>query len=428
MLVTSSMTARRGLLAASLLAFAIALLVPAAASAQLVARAMVTIKDAATDAPLEGAKVTFAYKDTNYKETRSTNKKGQVTFTLRDGPVEYAITIEREGYNPANSNLKPVIGQVINQTYKIDALNSAPPTPTVDPEAKLTPAEETFNQGVLQLQGGDLAGAQAKFEEALRLDPALVAADSALGGIFIENKEFAAAEASARKVIAAEPRNPRGHRLLYEALRGQSKNDAAEEELKVLVDLEKGGDTTAMLYNEGAEALRLGDAKTARERFEKVLELKPDLEQVRGPLMVIYIKSKEYEKAAAMADLVLSTKPNDVTAKRVRYDAYKGLGDTAKAKEAFDALASADPKVLIKGLYEDAQTAFNNNDSAGALKLLDEINSIDPNVAKAWYLRGLCLVNLGKNTEGKAALEKFVALAPNDSQAAAARDMLKYLK
>ncbi len=67
MLVTSSMTAHRGLLAASLLAFAIALLAPAAASAQLVARAMVTIKDAATDAPLEGAKVTFAYKDTNYR-------------------------------------------------------------------------------------------------------------------------------------------------------------------------------------------------------------------------------------------------------------------------------------------------------------------------------------------------------------------------
>ncbi len=151
-------------------------------------------------------------------------------------------------------------------------------------------------------------------------------------------------------------------------MRGQSKADAAEDELKVLVELEKGGDTTAMLYNEGAEALRLGDAKTARERFEKVLELKPDLEQVRGPLMVIYIKGKEYEKAAAMADLVLSTKPNDVTAKRIRYDAYKGLGDTAKAKEAFDALATADPKVLIKGLYEDAQAAFNNNDIGGRLE------------------------------------------------------------
>ncbi len=29
-----------------------------------------------------------------------------MTFTLRDGPVEYAITIEREGYNPATSNLQ----------------------------------------------------------------------------------------------------------------------------------------------------------------------------------------------------------------------------------------------------------------------------------------------------------------------------------
>jgi tetratricopeptide (TPR) repeat protein len=189
-----------------------------------------------------------------------------------------------------------------------------------------------------------------------------------------------------------------------------------------------GGDVTAMLYTDGAEALRLGDTKTARERFEKVMEIKPDLEQVRNPLMVIYIKSKEYGKAAAMAEQILVSKPNDVTAKRIRYDAYKGLGDTAKAKEAFDALAAADPKVLIKGLYDDAQKAFNGNDTQGALALLDQINSIDPNVAKAWYLRGLCLVNLGKNGEAKAALEKFLALAPNDSQAGAAKDMLKYLK
>lgn len=426
MLATTSLKVRNGLAAASLLAAM--LFAPVLAQAQLIARAMVTIKDAATDGPIEGATVTFVFKSTNYKEVRKTNKKGQVTFTLRDGPVPYEVSIEREGYNPATTTLQPVIGQVINPTYRLDPMNAAPATPTVDETAKLTPAQETFNAGVGLLQSEDLAGAQAKFEEALRLDPTLVAADSALAGIHLDNKDFAAAEASASKVVAAEPRNPRGHRLLYEALRGLNKGDAAEQELKVLLDLEKGGDVTAMLYNEGAEALRLGDTKTARERFEKVLELKPELEQVRSPLMVIYIKSKEFEKAATMAEQVLATKPNDVTAKRIRYDAYKGLGDAAKAKEAFDQLAVADPKVLIKGLYEDAQTAFNNSDSVAALALLDQINSIDPNVAKAWYLRGLCLVNLGKNTEGKAALEKFLALAPNDSQAGAARDMLKYLK
>lgn len=427
-MLVASTKQKTGLVLASLIAAAAALLSPPAAEAQLVVRAIVTIRDSATDAPIEGAKVTMSFDETNYKDSRQTNKKGQITFTLKNGPVDYGVEIEAPGYNPAKSSLRPVTGQVVNQTYRIDPVNSPAAAPEADPNAKLTPAQETFNAGVLLLQSDDLAGAQGKFEEALRQDPTLVAAESALGGIHVENKDFAAAEASARKVIAADARNPRGQRLLYEALRGQGKNDEADKVLEILVDLEKGGDATALLYNEGAEALRLGDTKTARDRFEKVLELKPDLEQARNPLMVIYIRSKEYAKAVQMAEAVLVTKPNDVTAKRIRYDGYRALGDEAKTKEAFDALAAADPKVLIKGLYDDAQAAFNANDSQKALQLLNQIDQIDPNVGKAQYLRGLTLLNLGKNVEAKAALRKFLELTPNDPQAGVAKQMLAELK
>lgn len=423
----SKMKTHQTLLAASLLVLGLTTALPPAAQAQATARAMVTIKDAATDAPIEGAKVTFSFKPTSFSETRETNKKGQATFTLRDGPVDYKIAIEKEGYNPANSQMRPVTGQTLQQVFRIEPLQR-PAETAVDPNAKLTPAQETFNQGVLALQSGETAAAQGKFEEALRLDPKLVAAESALGGIYLENKEFAAAEASARKVVASDANNPRGQRLLYEALRGQGKADEAKEILKVLVDLEKDGDATALIFNEGTEALRLGDNKTARERFEQALQLKPDLDQARGALMVLYIKAKDYANAAAAAEALLARRPNDVTAKRVRYDAYKGLGDTVKAKEAFDILAAADPKVLIKGLYDEAQAAFNNGDTQTAMGLLDQIQSIDAENPKAFYLRGLCLTNLGKNAEAKTNLEKFLALAPNDPQAKTAKEMIGYLK
>ena len=423
----SRMKTHKTLLAASLLVLGLTTALPPAAQAQSTARTMVTVKDASTDAPIEGAKVTFSFKPTSYTETRETNKKGQVTFTLRDGPVDYKVLIEKDGYNPANSQMRPVTGQTLQQVFKIEPLQR-PAETAVDPNAKLTPAQETFNQGVLALQSGENMAAQGKFEEALRLDPTLVAAESALGGIYLENKEVAAAEASARKVVASDANNPRGQRLLYEALRGQGKADEAQEILKVLVDLEKDGDATALIFNEGTEALRLGDNKTARERFEQALQLKPDLDQARGALMVLYIKSKDYTNAAAAAEAMLVRRPNDVTAKRIRYDAYKGLGDTVKAKEAFDILAAADPKVLIKGLYDEAQAAFNNGDTQTAMGLLDQIQSIDAENPKAFYLRGLCFTNLGKNAEAKMNLEKFLALAPNDPQAKTAKEMIGYLK
>lgn len=423
----SRMKIQKTLLAASLLVLGLTTALPPAAQAQATARTMITVKDAATDAPIEGAKVTFSFKPTSFSETRETNKKGQVTFTLRDGPVDYKVAIEKEGYNPANSQMRPVTGQTLQQIFKIEPLQR-PATTVADPTAKLTPAQEAFNQGVLALQSGETAAAQGKFEEALRLDPTLVAAESALGGIHLEAKDFAAAEASARKVVANDANNPRGQRLLYEALRGQGKADEAKEVLKLLVDLEKDGDATALIFNEGTEALRLGDNKTARERFEQALQLKPDLDQARGALMVLYIKTKDFANAAAAAEALLLRRPNDVTAKRVRWDAYKGLGDTVKAKEAFDILAAADPKVLIKGLYDEAQAAFNNGDTQTAMGLLDQIQSIDAENPKAFYLRGLCFTNLGKNAEAKASLEKFLALAPNDPQAKTAKEMIGFLK
>ena len=40
-----------------------------------------------------------------------------------------------------------------------------------------------------------------------------------------------------------------------------------------------GGDTVAMLYNEGVAALQVGDNQTAKARFVEALELKPELEE-----------------------------------------------------------------------------------------------------------------------------------------------------
>lgn len=414
-------------LLASLLLSSLVAVWPREACAQVV-RAQITIKDAATEAPIAGAKVTMSYKSTNYSDTRASNKKGLATFTLRDGPVEYDVAIEAEGYNPATSKLRPVLGQVVNQTFHIDPVGGAAAAPKADETGKLTPAQETFNEGVLALQSGELAAAQGKFEEALRLDPTLLPAESALAGVYLETKDYAAAEASARKVATADPRNPRGQRLLYDALRGQGKTDAAQEVFEVLKGLEEGGDLTALVYNEGTEALRLGDTKTARARFEQALQLNPDLDQARGALMVIYINAKEYALAVAAAEKILEKRPNDINAKRIRYDGYRRLDDKAKAKEAFDALAAADPKVLIKGLFDEAQAAFNNGDTAGAMAALDEILTIDPEHAKTYYLRGLCFTNLGKNADAKASLEKFIALAPTDPMAKTAKEMIGFLK
>ena len=92
MLVSSCRKPKSGLLIASLLAFAIAVLSPLEAAAQMIVRATITVKDSATQEPIEGAKVTIVFKETNFTDTRNTNKKGQSIFTLRNGPSVHPVS------------------------------------------------------------------------------------------------------------------------------------------------------------------------------------------------------------------------------------------------------------------------------------------------------------------------------------------------
>jgi tetratricopeptide (TPR) repeat protein len=125
---------------------------------------------------------------------------------------------------------------------------------------------------------------------------------------------------------------------------------------------------------------------------------------------------------------VLARDPNDLRALRLRHDAYGRLGDKAKEKEAFEALAKADPKALASALLDSGIAKFNANDSAGAIADLTQVVEIAPESANAHYYLGLCYANTSKPAEAKTHLQRFIELAPDDPNAGAAREMLKYLK
>lgn len=393
--------------------------------AQAPARVTVVIKDELADTPIDQATVEISLKSINFKDTRKTNKKGQATFTVQDAGPSYDVVIEAEGYNPANSSLKAVFGKSTMITFTLIKLNATPVATGV--AAKLTPAQEVFNAGVLEQQAGNVAAAKEKFLQAVGLDPQLNDGYSALAGIYLNEGNAQKALESALVVTQTDPSNSRAVRMLYEAQKMLGLSEEAKLTLEKISELEKGGDAYALFYNEGADAARVGDFKVARERLEKALELKPDLIQATNTLMVVYINMKDYAKAAAAAEGVLALRPDDLVAKRIRWDAYNRMGDAAKAQEAFTVLAAADPKVLIKELFTEAEKQFNNGKSEEALAKLTQILAIDANHPRSHYLTGLCYVNLGQNAKAKEHLQKFLEIAPNDQNAKTAKEMVGFL-
>src|SRR5688572_12163013 len=184
----------------------------------------------------------------------------------------------------------------------------------------------------------------------------------------------------------------------------------------------------AAAFNEGATAFNAQDFATAKTKFQEAITLNPNLPQAYQAMGRVHLAEKNYQEAAAMAEKVLALAPADAKAQALAYEAYIGLGDKAKAKQFEQALAAANPKVAAVNFYNQGAELFNAGKPAEALPVLEKALAADPENAKIHNLLGLCYVNTGNNAKAKEHFEKFVAMAPNDPEAAAAKEMLQYLK
>lgn len=397
----------------------------AALYAQAYARLALTLVDK-DEKPIEGVKVTVTCDAIpGFNEVQTTDKRGKVNFAFVDGTQTYSFKFEREGYDATSTTVKPEIRTTTRRTFTLEDTGTSKPEPTG--KIVYTQAETTFNEGVGLLKEGNHSAAKEKFLEALRLDPKLILAESALAGIYLEEKDYPAAIASAQKLVAAEPGNPRGYRILYDSYKASGKNAEAEEVFVQLKGLGAEGDTVAMIYNEGVASLKLGDTNAARARFLEALQLNPELVQAHEALAILYGNEKNYAEAIVHAEKALVHKPDSRTLKQVSYDAYKALGDQAKAEAMFQQLIAGDPKAMSSQLFNQGSEAFNAGKTQEALDLFEKSLQADPTNARAHYQLGLCYVNLDQKAKAKEHLQKFIALAPTDPEVEAAKSMLAYL-
>jgi tetratricopeptide (TPR) repeat protein len=195
-----------------------------------------------------------------------------------------------------------------------------------------------------------------------------------------------------------------------------------------------GADQAVLAYNEGVAALKGGNTAAAVTKFEEAAKLNPSLAEAQAVLAEVYLDLKRYGDALAAADRYLALKPGDTRGLRARYDALKGAGDQEKAREALEALNAADPKSQETAAYfynEGAErTRVGKHDEAvGFFEKAVAIAPDDPRFAKAHYIVGLAYAkDESKKAQAREHLQKFLQLAPNDSDAGTAKEMLEYLK
>ena len=208
------------------------------------------------------------------------------------------------------------------------------------------------------------------------------------------------------------------------AVKGQAPPIPAAAETKELAA--KGG--YVKIYNTGVGALESGDIGGAERMFMEVLEKKTDYGPAWGGMARVYWKQERWPEALEYALKSVELNPDDTLISQVLYAAYSGLGRKKEAAEILATMAADDPEKAGKNLFNQAADLYNQGDTAGAKPILQQVVAADPDNGKAYYMLGLCYISEGANDEARAALNKFLEIAPNDPDIATAKEMISYLE
>lgn len=185
------------------------------------------------------------------------------------------------------------------------------------------------------------------------------------------------------------------------------------EEQKAQAQKIEGQNKAVTAYNEGVGLIQANNLDGAVAKFQEALQIDPNLAQAYGVLADIHLKQNRWAEALAAAEKYAELKPAEAKGLRVlRYDAYKGMGDEAKANAALEDLVKNEPgRDAAVRVYNLGAEATRKDQTEVAIRHLRRAIEIDPTLADAYV--NLANLYLAKK-QNKEALEVADSLLQKD--------------
>ena len=175
-------------------------------------------------------------------------------------------------------------------------------------------------------------------------------------------------------------------------------------------------------FNAGVEAFKGGDYPTAQTDFQTAVEHDPGLRQAWSALSVTHFRQGHFQEAADAADKAVALGAKDVPLLRARWEAYRNLGDEAKAAAALQDLQKAgEAAEEAKATYNDAVELLKAGDNEAALTKFQAASELDPSLRMALEGVATTALKLGHNQQAASAAERILAQDPHDEAAARIR-------
>ncbi len=184
----------------------------------------------------------------------------------------------------------------------------------------------------------------------------------------------------------------------------------------------------------GAKDFKLGNDLFAAGKYEEAVQAykdaivkEPEEPIYENNLGICYTKLGKFPEAIEAFKAMLKIRPSSYPANRSLGELYglqknyqEALPYFAKATE----VSPDDPEAF----YNLGACLMNTQDYERAAAAFTKSTELKPGYAAAYYQLGMISVNQNKKEEAIRNLEKFLELAPDDPNAAMARQLLDYLK
>jgi tetratricopeptide (TPR) repeat protein len=299
---------------------------------------------------------------------------------------------------------KPANGAAAVQILQ-GLLNSHPNEP--DPPLRL-------NLGRAYLLKGDLAGARAEFEEAIRERKDFAEAQYELGKLYLRRQQPGDALQAANAAVALRPTDRRGRLLQAWSLQSTGDLVKARNILEQLIK-ESPKDANARLQL-GLLSLSQGNYREAVDRLEELREDGDPNPSIVTNLASAYVHLKQFSKAQQILSDELKKLPRSEALREDLAETSALTGDYNLAIVQFQKLIDQDPK-SARLRFRVGEVYQAKGDQKTALTFFQQAHQLSPEEATPALIFADALNDAGRPDEAKSLYLEIVRSHPDNAPA-----------
>lgn len=230
-----------------------------------------------------------------------------------------------------------------------------------------------------------------------------------------------AAEATARRLIARNGRNPRGYAALAEALEERRRYQAVVDGLApVMATFRAGGDSafalSSLLPHLGFAYQQLGQYDQAIAAFEEARKIAPNDPSLTAYLIQAQLAAKNYAAAADLARAARAGRPDDLRLARLEAQALRQSGRAEQGIALLEGLLqrlgdNPEAHISLAEMYAES------NRGAQAVQVLQDAQVRFPSETSVTFELAAVLEKQKKYAEAEAAFRQLLTVAPQHAQA-----------